>query len=317
MTIDDDRLASMSPQRRALFERLQASRAGKASGGQASPIVPLRPGQGPGRLVLLHPSGGALFCYTPLIRALRPDIDVIGVTADPANDDLDFRTRMVVVASRTLAALGDMLDPAQCVLSGWSHGGALAFEIARQHAEATGKHPSVVLLDCAYYGNGPIEAESIALRNFVYDLSRLAGISRAKVNGVLDGADAASVGLRGLLERAGVSIDMTDAELAGRYRMFRACSACLGQYRPAGTFAGPVTMIAAPPEIESKDEIWHAVSTGPYRAILLPGDHYTLFNPDILPILVSAIHEAVDAMLARGDDPPEPPDAMAATRRWS
>jgi thioesterase domain-containing protein len=302
MSIDDGRLASMSPERRALFERLQASRAKKASSSPASPIFPLRPGPGPGRLVLLHPSGGALFCYTPLIRALRPDIDVIGVVADPANNDIDVRTRMVVVASRTLAALNEVTDLARCVLSGWSHGGALAFEIARQHAEATGNPSSVVLLDCAYYGWGPVETESTALRNFVYDLSRLAGIAETKISAVLDGADPSCIGLRGLLERLGVSIDLTDAELAARYEIFRACSGCLGQYKPAGTFPGPVTMIAAPP-FEDKEGIWRAVSTGPYRAITLPGDHYSLFNPDVLPILVSAIHEAADAMVA--------------TRRWS
>lgn len=296
MSADDDRLAGMSPQRRALFERLQASRAKKASGGPASPIIPLRPGPGPGRLVLLHPSGGALFCYTPLIRALRPDIDVIGVAADPANNDLDLRTRMVVVAERTLAALNAMIDPARCVLSGWSHGGTLAFEIARQHAEATDSAASVVLLDSGYYGDRPLETESESLSNFVYDLSRLAGISDAKVSAVLDRADLASIGLRGLLERAEVSLDLTDAELAARYQIFRACSAGLGQYRPAGTFPGPVTMVAAR-EVEDKEEIWHAVSTGPYRYITLPCDHYTLFNPDIVPILVSAIHEAADALV--------------------
>lgn len=299
MTIDDDRLASMSPERRALFERLAASRARKASGGPASPIVPLRPGPGPGRVVLLHPSGGALFCYTPLIRALRPDIDVIGVVADPANNDLDVRTRMVDVAAKTLTALTETVDLAGCVLSGWSHGGALAFEIARQHAEAGGNPSSVVLLDCAYYGNGPIEDESTALRNFVYDLSRLSGIAAEKISAVLDDGDPSSVGLRGLLARLGVSIDLTDAELTARYEIFRACSGCLGQYKPAGTFPGPVTMIAAQ-EVEDKAEIWQAVSTGPYRAITLPGDHYSLFNSDALPILVSAIHEAADAMVATG-----------------
>jgi thioesterase domain-containing protein len=297
MNLDDDRLASMSPQRRALFQRLQESRARTAEGRGASRVVPLRPGPGPARLVLLHPSGGALFCYTPLIRALRPDIDVIGVPADPADTDLDVRSRMVMVASRTLAALRDVADPARCVLSGWSHGGALAFEIARQHAQQTGNPPSVVLLDCGYYGDAPVEAESTALRNFVYDLARLAGVAEAKVDAVLANVDPEPAGLRGLLARAGVHIDLTDAELAGRFRTFRACSACLGQYRPAGSFPGPVTLLGAR-EVDAMAERWRLVVTGQLRVIPLPGDHYTLFSPDILPILVSAIHQAADTMAA-------------------
>jgi thioesterase domain-containing protein len=303
MTVDDERLASLSARRRELYAQLQASRAGK-SRQRVSPIVRLRPGPGPGRLVLLHPSGGALFCYTPLVRALRPDIDVIGVVADPASNDFDLSTRMVKVATSTLAALAAIVDPASCVFSGWSHGGCLAFEIARQHAIATGKPPSVVLLDCVYYGDVPTVDEATSLCNFVRDLARLAGAVEAEVIATLDRVEPMSMSLRELLEVTGVNVDLTDAELAERYRTFQYCSDSLTQYRPDAPFPGPVTLLGTE-ELHIIEPFWRVMVTGPLRSVKVPGDHYTMFTPEHLPIVVSAMHEAADAMAAPTD------------RRWS
>ncbi|HXS61773.1 MAG TPA: thioesterase domain-containing protein [Streptosporangiaceae bacterium] len=290
------KLETMSQARRALYAKLQANRA-KAQAGADHEPVPLRSGDGPARLVLLHPSGGALFCYTPLVRALRPDVDVIGFPADPADADLGLRTRLEVVAGRTLAALARITDPGGCVFSGWSHGGALAFEIARQHEAATGDHPSVVLLDAAYYGDRDADDESTVRSHFVYDFARLAGRDHAEVRAAVEAADPAVTSVRGLLEAAHVDPALTDAELAERYDTFRSCALGLLSYRPEATFAGAVVLCVAE-QADAIDALWRRVATGPYRCVRLPGDHYTLFTPPVLPMLVGAIQDAADELAA-------------------
>ncbi len=292
----DARIDTMSQARRELYAKLQANRA-KASAKADHQPVPLRPGDGPARLVLLHPSGGALFCYTPLIRALRPDIDVIGFPADPADADLDLRTRLEVVAERTLTALANVADPGTCVFSGWSHGGALAFEMARQHEAATGTHPSVVLLDAAYYGDRDLDDESTVRSHFVYDFARLAGRDHSQVRTAVQAADPAVTDVRGLLAAAAVEPALTDAELAERYETFRSCALGLLSYRPKTDFGGAVVLCVAE-QAELIDDLWRQVVTGPYRCVQLPGDHYTLFTSPVLGMLAGAIEDAADDLAA-------------------
>jgi thioesterase domain-containing protein len=299
---DDDRVRNMSASRRALFLRLKASRAQTAGQRADHPVIPLRSGPGPARLVLLHPSGGALFCYTPLVRALRPDIDVLGFAADPADRDVPVAHRMEVVAGRALAALAALTDPARCVLAGWSHGGALAFEMARQHEAATGGQPAVALLDCSYYGDVELDDDATLRRNFAYDFARLVGRDSPEVRAALMAIDPMAASLRALLDAAQVTVTLTDAELADKYQTFRSCALALESYCPAGRYGGQVTLLVA----EQADAIaahWRKMITGPFSCVRLPGDHYTLFTPPILPALVAGIHAAADALAAATGEP--------------
>jgi len=284
-----DRLNSLPADRRALFRKLRAERAGP----RASHLpVPLRPGPGPARLVLLHPSGGALFCYTPLVRALRSEIDVIGWEADPADRDLQGSERMAIVASRLLTALARIADPGRCLLAGWSHGGVLAFEMARQHAEAGGTPPPAVLIDCCYWGERPPEDDATLLRRFVYDLIRVAGGDGAAAESATARAAQDGPGLRGALDGAGISLTLTDAELADRYETFRGCCLGLQSYtRPPTAYGGEVSLIVTQ-EADLIERRWAAVVTGRMRTVRLPGDHYAVFRPPALAIVASEIEAA-------------------------
>ncbi len=57
-----------------------------------------------------------------------------------------------------------------------------------------------------------------------------------------------------------------------RYAVFRACALALRDYRPAGPYGGPVTLLAASPE-PGFDQRWRDVCTGPFRSHEVPGDH--------------------------------------------
>ena len=291
-------MQGMSADRRALFAQLQARRARAAAGaGPDHLVIPLRQGPGPDRLVLLHPSGGALFCYAPLVRGLRPDIDVIGFAADPADRGLPLPRRIEVVAGRTLAALARVTDPARCVLAGWSHGGVLAFEMARQHAAATGGLPGVVLLDCTYFGDVDLDDDATLRRNFAYDFARLAGRDSPQVRAALQAVDPASASLRDLLGTAQVTVELTDAELADKYETFQSCSRALALFRPPASYAGRVRLIAAE-QVDLVVARWRKFATGPFTSVRVPGDHYSLFVPATLPTLIAEIHAAVDEQAA-------------------
>ncbi|KPA92127.1 amino acid adenylation enzyme/thioester reductase family protein [Pseudomonas asplenii] len=80
-------------------------------------------------LVLVHPVGGALSCYLPLVESLRGVFDIAGVCADAEQHfaSIEEQAREYV---RQLCPL--IVDCRPVVLAGWSFGGVVAAEMARQ-----------------------------------------------------------------------------------------------------------------------------------------------------------------------------------------
>lgn len=269
----------------------------------------MRTGDWPVRLVLLHPAGGELFCYAPLVRSLPEGPAVTGFAADPADNDLPSGGRLAEVARRTLVALAREHDPGRCVLAGWSYGGVLAFEMARQHALATGMRMPVALLDCLYYGDIESEDEASIRRRFAYDVARMAGGDAEEVTAALEAVDSGDTPVPGLLAAAGVDVSLTDTEVAERYLIFRACALSLQRYRPPAPYDGPVTLTAADGPDHIAEHItarWRAVCTGPFAPVRLPGDHYTVFMPPSLATVTETVAAvmrdlAVGAGAVRGE----------------
>jgi thioesterase domain-containing protein len=286
-----DRADKLTGPRRALLERLLADRRSAAATGDSREPVLMRPPD-PARVILLHPSGGELFCYVPLVRALREGIGVAGFAADPRDAAVSPEDGMTATAARIAQALTAAGLPESYCLAGWSYGGVLAFEIARQRERDTGERPPVVLLDASYDEDVVPLDEPTVRRRFVHDVARLAGRDGPSVRAVLDDPAAGVADIRETLASLEVEPELSDDELAGRYAVFRACALALQSYRPPSPYGGPVTLLAISPRA-AVEEQWRAVCTGPFRSYDLPGDHYTLFTEPALSRIVAEIERTL------------------------
>lgn len=296
-----DRLSSLPADRRALFAKVRAGRAGRQAERQ---MEALRPGRGPARLVLMHPSSGTLFCYAPMVRALRPELDVIGFAEDPADRHLPSGQRITMVAGRVLAALAEVTDPGRCLLAGWSHGGILAFETARLHAAAGGTPPHVLLIDCSYLGGQAPLGDQAIRRLFVHALARQAGGENEAIWAALKSADPNLADLRAILDTVGVTVSFSDAELADAFGRYRQCQRALQLYHPPTSYSGDVTLMVT----EFADIIerrWAAVVTGRLRTVRLPGDHFDVLLPPVLDTVIKQIEAAADLHRDAGRLPPD------------
>src|SRR6218665_1608222 len=106
--------------------------AGGAVDQRGSGVVVLRKGRGTQPpLFFVPPVGGSVLCYRPLAQALGPDQPFYGIQAHAAVEDSAFQT----IEELASAYLEDMLEiqpQGPYLLGGWSMGGGVAFEIARQ-----------------------------------------------------------------------------------------------------------------------------------------------------------------------------------------
>lgn len=110
-------------------------------------LITLRAGEGGVPLIFIHPAGGSALCYLNLARRLSPLRPIYAIHEPPAMADRELSIE--ARASRYLELIETRLHDRERHLAGYSFGGLIAFEIARQQA-AAGRSPGLVaLLDTA------------------------------------------------------------------------------------------------------------------------------------------------------------------------
>lgn len=118
-----------------------------AAAGPRSPLVPLQPAGARPPLVCVHPSGGSVLCYLDLARRLGPEQPFYGLQGpDPRSTDEPHQS-IETMAAAYLAPLRDAWPREPYSLGGYSFGGYVAFEMARQLVAAGEEPPLVALLD--------------------------------------------------------------------------------------------------------------------------------------------------------------------------
>jgi amino acid adenylation domain-containing protein len=115
-----------------------------------TPLVPLKVKGGATPLFCFHPVGGHVICYNELAKALPEDQPVYGLRAPGMESDQAIMTQLPEMAAYYLKFIKAVQKQGGYRLLGYSFGGLLAYEIARQ-LEASGETVDFVgLLDTAH-----------------------------------------------------------------------------------------------------------------------------------------------------------------------
>jgi amino acid adenylation domain-containing protein len=127
-----------------------------AAGGPArtfDPIVALRTSGDLPPLFLVHPIGGNVLCYLNLVKHLPIDQPVYGLQAEGAEPGATPLRTMSDLAASYIAAIRKSHPRGPYNLGGWSFGGYVAIEMARQLADE--ELARLILLDTIALGDGP------------------------------------------------------------------------------------------------------------------------------------------------------------------
>jgi amino acid adenylation domain-containing protein/non-ribosomal peptide synthase protein (TIGR01720 family) len=298
--------------------------------GPPSRLVVLREG-GPGPpLFCVHPLGGTVVCYRELARRLGSDRPVFALEAPGLDGRSGALDRVEALASLYVREVRRRQERGPYRLLGWSFGGLVAFEMARQLTSA-GEEAWPVLLDSRAPGppGPPAEApddleereERELLRLLARGLSELTGIEirpALESLGRLGGRDER---VRHLLEEAR-RVDALPPEVG--LDQVRPLVAVVEAHRRASAayapepFAGRLAVIrardpspAAPPAPPGNPDPslgWGALARGGLRAAAAPGDHEHLLSEPFVGPVTDRVRRAL-AWLAKERDPsrPDPP----------
>ncbi|MET7880888.1 thioesterase domain-containing protein, partial [Micromonospora profundi] len=275
-----------------------------------SGVVTLHGATGRPPLFLVHPSGGSVTCYVQLAGMLGDDLPVQAIE-DPAlrlvepTGDLSARAAEYVELIRQVQPHGTYH------LGGWSLGGVIALEMARQLADAGHPVGTVVLLDPGLPTDPRPPDDLDALSSFVYDLASLADVAPPDVDPSqfqgLD-RDALEEVALDVLDKAGLVPAGLRDEVRLRMRAFTTNVAALHTHRPR-RYDGPVTVIRTADGADADDATWQALCPRLDRRTV-PGDHYTMLRPPHLAALATAVRDALgEPVPAPGGPPPALPDS--------
>ena len=109
-----------------------------------SPLVSIQPNGSKTPVFCIHPAGGSSMCYVSLARHLGTQQPFYGLEAIPL-DSLDISIEGL--AKIYIEAIREAQPRGPYILGGWSFGGVMAFEMARQLREQGEDIPLLILLD--------------------------------------------------------------------------------------------------------------------------------------------------------------------------
>ena len=232
----------------------------------ASPLVLLNAGGTLPPLFCVHPVGGDVFCYAELARRIDPDQPFYGVRAQGLDGTQEPGQSIDAMARFYLDNIRQVQPSGPYRLMGWSMGGDIAWEMARQ-LKARGEEVEFLALIDAHAHPGMLLPPGSNLGEVVKDLL---AFELQQFAGHLDDHPRL-VALRKLLEHH-----------------LRALSV----YAP-GPYAGDVVLLQATevfdPVIQEQDNGWRPLTSGGLQVHRIPGTHHTILAPPNVDLLAQQL----------------------------
>ncbi|QBF47468.1 thioesterase domain-containing protein [Janibacter limosus] len=270
---------------------------GTRGASRTHPLVRLRPGDGR-PLAAFPPVSGTLGLYGPFSRRLDPSWDVWGVQSIGLLPGEEPMEDLGEIATRAIAALDSVQRTAAWNLVGYSMGGLLAIEVARQLIGRGDEIGQVFLLDTRPTVDPAEDDLDFALRALLYralkidvDIDWLRGLSEHERSSVL---------LERSVQAGTIPPDFDPERLRRMVDMYRHNLQALSQYELQPTAIGVDVMRVTDRSLEgatplAEDLDWSAWATKGAAVHLVPGDHFTMVDPENAESLARSMDLAVGA----------------------
>jgi thioesterase domain-containing protein/acyl carrier protein len=266
-------------------------------------LVLLRQGDGSrSPLFLVHPQGGGVMSYLPLVRELDDAETIYGIQSVGYESDEEPLTTMEEMTERFLAEIKQVQPKGPYRLAGWSFGGIAAYALALR-LEMQGERVEFLgLFDVMPFdpenaeANAAQQSEEAALIHqaaaFGMDPAQLKGLS------VEAGLDLV---LRRAHELNRLPEGTTPESMRKKMRIMMLNGIAGFSYVPQGRVRADLTLFRCSEEPKQLElahplvdpEKWLPYTEGSVNVIPVPGDHHSLFHPPH----VSALAEAMKPLL--------------------
>ena len=244
-------------------------------------LVPIQAQGGEPPLFLVHPAGGDVLCFAALGRHLAPDHPVYGIQSRGLSGSDSPLGRIEEMAALYLEEMKRVQPAGPYHLGGWSLGGLIAWEMARQLRERGEEVALLALLDSSPEIAGPasdgaLEDDAGFLADMAAYVENLWGKSLSLTRHDLEDLAPTEQRVR-LLEALreadflppGAGLEQVSRVLD----VYKANARAASLYEPK-PYAGPVTLFRA--DEECGDFGWSRFTPEPVEVVPVPGHHLNL-----------------------------------------
>jgi amino acid adenylation domain-containing protein len=283
------------------------------------PVVALRTSGDRPPLFLVHPMGGNVLCYLNLVKHLPVDQPVYALQAAGAEPGATPQRTMSDLAASYIAAIRRVRPHGPYNVGGWSFGGYVAVEMARQLAD--GELARLILLDTTALGDGPhpVVPESDLITWFFGELLLEAhGMNATQLTFESNGTDRDTLfdsALRYAIEAGIVPAESSPQLIRRLYEIFRANYEATLNYRhqaldrditllrsigelPA-ELAGPHSLVGS--MFASPTNGWEILTPRSLRVIEVAGDHLSMMSDPHVADVAAKLSEELAAVELVGE----------------
>ncbi|GAU69536.1 putative non-ribosomal peptide synthetase [Streptomyces sp. NBRC 110611] len=281
------------------------------------PLVPFRTGGTRPPMFFVHPMGGNVLCYAPLVERLPEDQPFYALQAPGSDAGTEPLSSVGELAAHYLAAIRRVRPEGPYVLGGWSFGGFVAFEMARQLTAQGAEVAKTFLLDTVALPEGrrTRSTDDALLGWFFWELLWAKRDDDSPLTGPQDEAGSLDERFARIARRA-VELGVLPAGSSGEIvrRLFRVYAgnwqAAL-DYRP-GTPDLDITLLRAqeplPAALTEMHESartlyrdpgngWSDRTRGHLEVVDVPGDHVSLMKEPHVATVARTLTELSQAAL--------------------
>lgn len=310
-----DILKKLSPERRALLAlRLNRKNAAAQSARHStaadrrllyarpsahasqSSLVAIQPMGNKLPFFCVHPAGGHVFCYMELARRLGPEQPFYGFQSRDFDGKEVERRNVEMMAASYVKTLLEHHPAGPYLIGGWSMGGVVAFEMARQLYLQGQEVASLVLFDARIPTDEQkleTEDEVALIFSFASDL----GISQSQLGSAwysirqLRPDERLAFVLRELKASCIIPDDIELSQIQIFFETFKENARAMCTYTP-GLFSGLLTLFVAETVSSGADDMaksWDEWASGRVEVFRSPGSHSTMMREPHVGVLAEQL----------------------------
>ncbi|MCP4699155.1 MAG: AMP-binding protein, partial [Gammaproteobacteria bacterium] len=240
-----------------------------------SPLAAIQPNGAKPPFFAVHPIGGNVLCYAGLARHLGPEQPFYGLQA---NDIKEKGNSIEEMASHYLRTLREIQPQGPYRLGGWSFGGVVAFEMARQLYEQGQETALLALIDAKIPAEQPLDIDTEKLLASL--VGNLGGLHACKLH--VSSAELRRLDIYkqlNLILKQAMQYHIFPPEAGPKqiYRLlvtFKACRDALCRYVPS-PYPGRITLFQSSEDSKGMD--WTGLAAE-IKIHNIPAGHYEIIR---------------------------------------
>jgi amino acid adenylation domain-containing protein len=258
-----------------------------------SPLVGIQTAGEKRPFFCVHPAGGNVICYLDLARYLGTERPFYGLQT------WETETQQIErMASRYIAEIRTIQPEGPYLLGGWSMGGVVAFEMARQLEQQGQSIELLVLFDSAATATNIVsttEDNGSLLASFALDIGLVWENRNFAIDEFLQLQLEAQLAL--IYEQAQqenlILADVTLDDFFHQFAIFQANVRAMQNYLPQ-TYLGRIVLLQARDHLFTTTEDttmgWGKLAAGGVEIQAIPGNHYTIVKKPHVEVLAATIN---------------------------